>query len=143
VNWSCISLYQQLSEEFRKEFNIIVPETCWLYKDKEFKREKVKDTYELDGDYIIAYKSCRSDGWSKYNFQYKYEVGKTYESTANYNINTENSFGLSAWTREGALKYCNEKLFKVKVHLDDLAAVVHDNNKLRCTKLTILEEIDN
>jgi len=111
---------------------------------KEEKLEYIKNNtdYEVvDNEYIIAYKSCRDNGYSKYNFQYRYEVGKTYESHCDCNLGYENSFGLSAWTREGALEYCKEKLFKVRVNVEDIGAIVHNNNKVRCFKLTILEEV--
>jgi hypothetical protein len=166
VNWEYISIYQKLSEgfireysdkiylnnivkfqklspEFIKEYNLIIPETNWFYKDKEYKREYInKNTeYEIIGDKVIAYKTCRSDGYSKYNFQYYYEVGKEYEAHADYNID-ENGFGLSAWTKDGALSYCNNgKLFKVEIDLEDIAAIVHEGNKTRASKIKILEEI--
>ena len=96
----------------------------------------------MDGDYIYAYKSCRSDNYSKFNFQYKYELNGIYESHADFNINHENSFGLSAWTLEGAKEYCKELIFKVKIHIEDIAAIVHENKKIRCTKLQIIEKVD-
>ena len=141
VNWYYISEYQQLSEDFLKEFNLEKPENNWLYATIEEKREKVKDIYELNGDYIIAYKSTRIDGSSVFNFQYQYEVGKTYESHCDYNLFNENSFGLSAWTKEDALQYYSRgKLFKVRIHLNDLGAMTYEN-KLRAKKIEILEEI--
>ncbi|MFW9879120.1 MAG: hypothetical protein ACFFG0_39075, partial [Candidatus Thorarchaeota archaeon] len=88
-------------------------------------------------------KSCRSDGYSCFNFQYKYEEGKEYESHADYNANNDNSFGLSAWTKEKALDYHNKgKLFKVDIDIDDVACIVQEGNKIRAKKLKILEEID-
>ena len=116
-----------------------------MYKDVEFKRNYIESNtdYDIDGDYVIAYKSCRSDGYSNFNFQYHYEVGGTYECHADFNSDIENSFGLSAWTKKGATDYCDQKLFKVKIHLNDIACLVHDNNKIRCQKLTILNEVTN
>jgi hypothetical protein len=145
VSWTRISLYQKLSPEFIKEYNLDIPETYWLYKDNEYKREYIKNntSYEIIGDKVIAYKTCRSDGYSCYNFQYHYEVGGEYEAHADYNIDDENSFGLSAWTKEGALKYHSTgKLFKVEIDLEDIAAIVHDGNKIRASKIKILEEIN-
>ena len=144
VKWGCISKYQKLSEEFIKEYNLEISNTCWLYKDKEYKREYIKKNteYEIIGDKVIAYKSCRSDGYSCYNFQYHYDVGKEYECHADYNINNDNSFGLSAWTKEQALDYNSTgKLFKVEIDLEDIAAIVHKGNKIRASKIKILEEI--
>jgi hypothetical protein len=50
---------------------------------------------------------------------------------------------LSAWTKEGALEYHSSgKLFKVEIDLKDIAAIVHDGNKIRASKIKILEEIN-
>jgi len=145
VNWKNISRYQKLSfEGFMKEFNLKKPKNNWLYTSKKKKLEYIKNhtDYEvIDNEYIIVYKSCRSDRYSRFNFQYRYEVGKTYESHCDCNLREEDSFGLSAWTKEGALSYCNEKLFKVKINIEDIGAIVHNNNKIRCFRLTILEEV--
>ena len=143
VSFGYISKCQKLSPEFIKEFNLQIPETCWLYKDKEFKREYIKNntSYEIIGDKVIAYKSCRSDGYSCYNFQYYYNVNREYESNADYNIGAIDSFGLSAWTKEKALQYhYTGKLFKVEIDLEDIAAIVHDRNKIRASKIKILKE---
>jgi hypothetical protein len=143
VHCSYIKKHQKLSPKFIKEYNLEIPETCWLYKDKEYKREYIQENtnYEIIGDKVIAYKTCRADGYSCYNFQYLYKVGGEYEAHADYNINEENSFGLSAWTKEKALDYYPEgKLFKVEIDLEDIAAIVHDGNKIRASKIKILEE---
>ena len=144
VNWDYISYSQKLSEEFIREFNLEIPKNNWLYKDREFKLNYLKKIgkYEIIDDYIIAYKSTREDGSSCYNFQYKYEIGNSYESHCDCNIDNENSFGLSAWTKEKALEYYGKgKLFKVKINIDDIGAIVQDDGKIRCFKLEILEEI--
>ncbi len=138
-----ISAYQKLSEDFIKEFDLKIPETNWLYKSDEFKRNAILKTklYDIGGDYIIAYKGIRSDNYSKYNFQYKYEVGNHYTSTCDCNIDEENSFGLSAWTLEDAKGYCNEKIIKVKIYLSELGCIVHDGHKLRCHGFEVIEEL--
>ena len=116
-----------------------------MYTSKEEKLVYIKENtnYEIVNDEcILAYKSTRQEGWSVFNWQYKYEVGKTYESHCDCNILEENSFGLSAWTREGALKYHNEgELYLVKINIEDIGAIVHDNKKIRCFKLEVLERI--
>ena len=99
------------------------------------------DKYEIDGDYVIAYKSCRSDWYSKRNFKYKYEVGKEYTSHCDCNINDPFSFGLSAGTKEHAVNYCKEKLLKVKNNIDDIGAVVISGHHIRCSKLYVMEEV--
>jgi hypothetical protein len=140
VNLDCISRHQKLSEEFREEFNLTIPETCWLYKSTEEKEKYIKENtdYEIVDGKVIAYKSCRSDGYSRFNFQYHYEEGKEYESHADYNEDNKDSFGLSAWSKEGALKYCNEKLFKVEIKMEDISCIVHSGSKIRATKIKIL-----
>ena len=57
VEWECISLYQNLSKEFIKEHNLTINEDNWLYKSKEYKLDKVKESglYEIiDNKYIIT-----------------------------------------------------------------------------------------
>ena len=143
VDWLRISQYQKLSREFRIKHNLELPENNWLYADKETKRKAIADCnlYELDGDYVIAFKGIRSDGYSKYNFQYHYELGGIYEAHADHNLDHENSFGLAAWTEESARYYCNEKLIKAKIHLEDVAALVHIGGKIRCTRFEVIEEL--
>jgi hypothetical protein len=169
VNWINISKFQKLSEEFiiensdkvnrynifkyqklgkdlikKYNTNIHIPETNWLYKDKEYKKKYIKENteHEIIGDKVIAYKSCRKDGYSAFNFQYHYEVGGEYECHSDYNVDEENSFGLSAWTKEKALSYYDRgKLFKVEIDLENIAAVVQDENKIRASKIKILEEV--
>jgi hypothetical protein len=143
VEWSCISKYQTLSEDFIREFNLEIPEHNWLYTDLETKKKTIKDCglYEIIDDCVIAYKGVLKNGKSKFSNQYHYEVGKTYTSRADHNCDHESSFGLSSWTLEEAKDYCNEKVFKVAIPLDCVAALVHDCHKIRSTQLTILEEV--
>jgi hypothetical protein len=143
VDWEYISRYQKLSEEFRTKHNLSLPKNNWSYTDKETKRKAIKDCglYEMDNDWVIAYKGIRSNGYSKFNFQYKYEPGNTYYCHADHNLNNENSFGLSAWTEKKAREYCNEKVVKVRIHLDHVAALVHDCHKIRCEQFEIIEEL--
>ena len=146
VDWFRISKFQKLSEEFIREFKLKIPENNMLYFSREQKLKILNDgednPYEMEGDYIFAYKSTRQDGYSAYNFQHQYKVGEVYESHADGNLDNENSFGLSAWTKEGALEYKNDgELYKVRVHIDDVSAIVHEKKKLRCTKIEILENV--
>jgi len=144
VDWYYISTYQKLSEEFIREFKISIPKTCWLYKSKTEKLDYIKrntDYEVVDNDCILAYKSCRSDGYSKFNFQYKYEVGKEYTAHCDCNIDQDSSFGLSAWTKDKAISYCNERLFKVKIRIADIGAIVQDNKKIRSFRQEVIEEV--
>lgn len=144
VHWYFISQYQKLSDNFIKEFqykiNTNVKELSWLYKDKEFLKQQVMDCqlYECYNDYFIAYKGIRSDRYSNFNFQYQYLKGETYESHCDC-TEEENSFGLSVWTEEKARDYCDNLVVKIKVNYEDVGRIVHNNGKIRCRKITILE----
>jgi len=147
IEWTDISKYQKLSPEFIKEFNLKILKTNWLYKTKEWKLNWIKkhtDYEVVDDQYIIVYKSVELNGDSVYNHKFKYKVGKTYEDFhCDCNNNNENSFGLSAWSKEGALNYYSEgKLLEVKINIEDIGCIIpKNNNKIRCWKLTILKEI--
>jgi len=148
INWYYIINYQKLSPEFCKEFNLKISKYNWLYKTKEWKLDWIKNNtnYEVvDDQYIIAYKSVKLNGGSIFNRQFKYEIGNIYEdSHCDCNIDESNSFGLSAWDKKGALEYYNKgKLLKVKINIEDIGCIVpNHNNKIRCWKLTILEEVE-
>ena len=145
VYWDYILINQKFSEKFIKKYDFTIPMTCWLYKTKKEKLKYIRNNTHykvVNNQYIIAYKSTRIDGTSVFNFQYNYQVRKTYESHCDCNINHDNSFGLSAWTKEKALNYYNVgKLFKVKINIEDIGCFIQDDNKIRCWKLTILEEV--
>ena len=143
VNWTYISIYQKLTEYFIEKYNLKISENNWYYKDQDERLEIIKSSnlYVIEGDYIIAYKGIRKDRYSKYNFQYKYDIGETYECHANFNIDHENSFGLSAWTLDEAKEYCNELIIKVKIHKSNIASIVHKGHKLRCDKFTVMENV--
>ena len=144
VNWTQISTFQQLSDTFieahKNELNMSLVNDNWLNKDTEFKKKAVIDTglYECHEDYFIAYKGIRSDRYSAFNFQYKYLPGNTYTCFADGSRN-ENSFGLSVWNESNARDYCSELIVKCKVFYEDVARVVHDGGKIRCSKITILD----
>ena len=141
IDWYCISEYQKLSSEFIKKFVLNIDEDNWLYKTTEFKKQQIIDCglYECHENYFIAYKAIRYDRYSHYNFQYQYLPNQTYEAHCDCTDN-ENSFGLSVWTYEGAKNYNGRGLIvKVKVKYEDVGRLVHDENKIRCSKIEILE----
>jgi hypothetical protein len=139
VDWDWISQYQKLSEPFIKEFNIEIDPDNWLYKDTDFKLNRVIETglYEIRDGKIIAYKGIRSDKYSNYNFQYQYLEGQIYESHSDY-TSDENSFGLSAWTEEKARQHCNQLIAIVEIDPSDITRIVHDGGKIRCRKQKII-----
>ena len=145
IHWKKVSQYQKLSEEFITHHSIEKPENSWLHVSTKEKLTYLKqlDIYPIvDDTYIEAYKLVRSDYYSVYNFQYQYELGKTYEAHCDCNFFEDNSFGLSAWTKPSALEYHSSgRLLKVRIAIEDIGAIVQDSNKIRCSKLTVLEEI--
>jgi len=145
VDWRRISRYQKLSEEFRKEFNIIIQEYSWLYKTDDEKLELVKNTglYEIEDNCVIAYKSVKSNFSSVVNRGIYYHPGSTVSDHCNCDPEEENSFGLSAWTKKGALKYYHKGLLlKVRIPISKLGCLVHNNHKIRCFELEVLEVVE-
>ena len=144
VDWNYISRYQKLSNEFIDEFkdklDLNKIKDSWHYKTTEEKKQAVIDTglYECHEDYFIAYKGIRSNRYSKYNFQYKYEKNGIYESWCDC-TNDENSFGLSVWDEPNAREYSKELVVRVKVNYEDVGRVVHDGGKIRCFKIEVLD----
>jgi len=143
-----IGLYQKVSQEFIDKYDIIVPSYNWLYATVETKEKYIREytKYKIEedeqGKYVLAHKGIRRDNYSAYNFQYKYEIGQEYESHCDCNLDAINSFGLSAWTLDEAKEYCNEKIILVKIYLEDIGAIVHDGNKIRCFKFKVMEEVN-
>ena len=141
VNWYNISNHQKLSEKFIREFDLNIDKDNWLYKTTNFKKKQIIDCglYECYEDYFMAYKAIRNDRYSHYIFQYQYLPNEVYECHCDC-TNDENSFGLSAWTYEGAKNYNNTGLIvKVKVKYEDVGRLVHNSNKVRCFKIEVLE----
>jgi hypothetical protein len=60
--------------------------------------------------------------------------GETYECFSD-GSNNEGSFGLSVWTEEKATKYCGELVVRCKIYYEDVTRVVHDDYKIRCSKI--------
>ena len=144
VDWEFISVYQKLSDDFIYEFqhklNLNLIDFNWVYRSPEFLQQQVVNTglYECHDDHFIGYKGIRKDRYSKYNFQYQYLPGETYESWCDC-TSTKNSFGLNVWTEEKAREYCNELVVKVKVNYEDVGRVIHNDGKIRCRKITVLD----
>ena len=136
-----ISAYQKLSDNFIEDFKLTIDKDNWLYKSIDFKKQQIIDCglYECHEDYFIAYKAIRNDRYSHFNFQYQYLPNEVYECHCDC-TDDEDSFGLSAWTYEGAEDYNNRGLIvKVKVKYEDVGRLVHDSNKIRCFKIEVLE----
>jgi hypothetical protein len=112
-----------------------------LYKSTDFKKKQIIKCglYECHEDYFIAYKAIRDDRYSHFNFQYQYLPNQIYEAHCDCTDNG-NSFGLSVWTYESAKSYNSRGLIvKVKVKYEDVGRLVHNSNKIRCSKIEILD----
>lgn len=136
--------YQKAPQDIIDEINFVINiNNLWQYKDENFKKDKVIKTklYECYDNYFIAYKAIRPDRYSIYNFQYQYLPGKTYESNCDC-TKEENSFGLNVGTYDYAKRYLGNNqgiIVKCKVYYKDIGRIVHDGNKVRCFKITVLE----
>ena len=136
--------YQKLSDEFIKTHNLnIDKDNLWQYKSTEFKKQELIKTslYECYDDHFIAYKAIRKDRYSLHNFQYQYLPGETYESTCDCTDN-ENSFGLNVGAYDFAKSYLGNDsglIVKCKIYYENIGRIVHDGEKVRCFKLTVLE----
>ena len=141
LDWDWVSNYQKFSPEFIKEFYLNIDKDNWLYKSTEFKKQQIINCglYECHEDYFIAYKAIRGDRYSHFNLQYQYLPNEVYECHCDC-TNDEDSFGLSAWTYEGAKTFNDSGLIvKVKVKYEDVGRLVHNSNKIRCFKIEVLE----
>ena len=138
VDWDYISRYQVITSKFAKSHNIRINNNS--QKTAAEWKEMIEKTglYECHEDYFYAYKNIRSDRYSNFNFQYRYLPGETYECFSDYS-NDKNSFGLSAWTEKEAYNYSDHGMVvKLKINYADVTAIVHDSNKIRCKRITVL-----
>jgi len=72
-----------------------------------------------------------------------YYPGSIVSAHCNCNPDEENSFGLSAWTKKGALRYYYKGLLlKVRIPISKLGCLVPDWYKIRCFELEILEVVE-
>jgi len=143
VNWYEISKYQRLSKKFIKGFKLSVPDSSWLYKTQKEKLKLAKKAgYKIKGKSVIAYKAVRKNMASVYKPGMVYKVGKCYTAHCNCLGDDDNSFGLSAWTKEKALEYYNRgKLLEVEIPIKDLGVIVHNGGKIRCFGLKVLRVV--
>ena len=134
--------YQNYSNKFAKKHNLLksfVAKIKSYYRAK--RRIKESEKYECYDNYFIAYKAIRIDRYSFYNFQYQYLPNQTYESTCDC-TEEENSFGLNVGTYDFAESYLGRKqgiIVKCKVNYDDIGRIVHNGEKVRCFKITVLD----
>ena len=104
------------------------------------------DLFEIQEDekglFIVAFKATRRGGRSDFRPSMRYEVGGVYEARCDHDLFRKNSYGLSAWTLEKAKSHVpNGELYRVKIYLDDIGAMVHDGKKIRCKRQEFLERV--
>ena len=161
VDWYYISKYQILSREFCEEFKdklhkdvLYIQQfdnlpyrpdytNSWSYEQKieMVENSKYKNIIQSDnnGDYIVVYKGIKRDRKSKYNPNFIYLVGETYETRSDDCLINRNSYGFGAWDYENAKRYCHELVVEVKIYINDITAIISNNNdKIRCKRMTIL-----
>ena len=138
IYWNYISKYQVITPEFADKYNININNNSQRTAAEWKKMIEKTGLYECHEDYFYAYKNIRSDRYSHFNFQYQYLPGETYDCFSDYSDN-ENSFGLSAWTEKEAHNYSDHGMVvKLKVNYADVTAIVHNSNKIRCKRITVL-----
>ena len=148
VNWYYISRYQHLSDYIKKELrnrNILIPYRFDLLPAKKryslIKKYCKENGLEYRDNFLYAYKSVRGNMYSLFNCQVRYTIGKETRVTHCDCSNNEDSFGLSAWTKEEALAYDDSgRLLKVRVAFSDVG-YLRSNGKIRCFGLTPVEEV--
>lgn len=134
--------YQNYSNKFAKKHNLLksfVANRKSYYRAK--RRIKESKKYECYDNYFIAYKAIRLDRYSLYNFNYQYLSGEAYESNCDCTAE-ENSFGLNVGTYNFAESYLGNKnglIVKCKVNYNDIGRIVHNGEKVRCFKITVLD----
>lgn len=145
--WPYFAKYHKFSDDMMKKYKVLGDGDYrfdnWLYITTEEKKNAVikSNKYECYDDYFIAYKSVRKDGYSLFNFQYKYEKGGIYEGVCDC-TSTDSSFGFGVGTMEFAETYGEKnwsKIIKCKVRYEDVGRLVHDDEKIRCFKFEVLE----
>ena len=153
LDWFYISRHHRLSEPFIEKHVERLPENLrennWLYADREAKirhiREKAPEfSIQEDelGPFILAWKATRSGGRSDFDPSIVYAMGETREARCDCRMDENNSFGLSAWTEEGAKSFIpGGELYRVKIYIDDIGAMVHDGKKIRCRRQTFVERV--
>jgi hypothetical protein len=98
---------------------------------------------EIKDGKVIAYKSVKKNFASVFKSVIIYKIGETYSAHCDCNSNNDNSFGLSAWTKEKALEYHDQgKLLLVEIDIDDIGCIVQNGSKIRAKKIKILKEVE-
>lgn len=101
----------------------------------------VEYKFTKDGNAILAYKGVKKDYTSSLTDRVTYIPGNIYECVCDYDLNVENSFGLSAWTYVGAHTYCSDHVMLVRIDINDIKYINFLNGKIRCNKFMVIKEV--
>ena len=138
VDWDNISIYQVITPEFADKYNIKINNNSQRTATEWKKMIEKTGLYECHENYFYAYKNIRNDRYSHFNFLYLYLPGETYDCLSDYS-DGENSFGFSVWTEAKAYDYSgNGMVVKLKINYTDVTAIIHNSNKIRCKRITVL-----
>ena len=134
-----IAEYQDISDGFRLEYGLVRTENNWLNYTTKYKLGYInmKRLYDMDDEYVYAYKACRLDGYSTYSRYYKYNLGSIHTSSVDCTEQT-NSFGLSVGTLGIATNYYPHQIVKVRIRHEDIGVVLFDNS-MRVKRLEVIE----
>ena len=143
----CISKHQNYTKEFFDSINLDI-DSAILLTPEEWKFE-VKSTGRFDtfNDYFIGYKVVRTDGYSDFNYRFKYEKDNDYLTFSDYGYNRIGAgFGIFNETTAKAVlrdRFRNAAKFKiipVKVFYEDVTYVnqVNENVNIRANEIYVL-----
>ena len=153
LDWFYISRHHRLSDAIIEKHADKLPENLrennWLYADRQEKIRHIRERApefsiqeDEHGPFILAWKATHSGGRSDFDPALHYAVGETHEARCDCRMDEKNSFGLSAWTEEGAREFIpGGELYRVKIYIDDIGAMVHDGKKIRCRRQTFVERV--
>jgi hypothetical protein len=101
---------------------------------KKYKKEQIVNSgvFDCKPNYFYAYVNIRSDGYCNLDFRHKYEVGKICSTSKT------RASGLNAETKDRLLRWCTEKIIKVKIYYNDVTRFSADGSVIT-TKLTVVE----
>ncbi len=143
--------YQCFSKEFYDEFGL--PICNGSVNKPEFWKHYIIGTgkFECGSDSFYLYKVVRADGYSVYNYHFKFEEGGTYETFSDYSYD-KHSFGFEGSTFKG-MKYDKIrtynnapkfKIIKIKVNYADVTYIgelnlLYHDISIRFNKFEVVE----
>lgn len=139
--------YQALGYEWYLENKLPIKNAQELSPDDWRDHILISGHFDSFSDYFVGYKVIRADGYSDFNYRYKFDKDNTYTTLSDYSYdNISFGFGIfDQYTAEHVLKkyYRNAakfKVAKVKIYYKDVTYVSTDgpSTKVRAKEITIL-----